>query len=142
MYKLLYIFLWFLLLLHQYIDTSDWKQKTFLQFLPKNFWAYLMIFQSGAHRRCRWGTLKNHQFWLKKLAKIEEIFFIITTPKVLNVLVKKSMHTRLLNCLERIKKNQIINTIIIHPGMMYKNYETFIWISPSFFDGKKPDFKM
>jgi len=37
------------------------------------------------------------------------------------------------------KKNQIIN--IIHPGMMYKNYETFIWISPSCFDGKKNDFK-
>ena len=49
------------------------------------------------------------------------------------------MNTRLLNCLER-KKNQIIN--IIHPGMMYKNYETFIYeLVPPVLKKKKNDFK-
>lgn len=58
----------------------------------------------------------------KNLAKIEEIFFIITTLKVLNVLVKKKYEYKVVELLgKNKKKNQIINTIIIHPGMMYKN---------------------
>ena len=49
-------------------------------------------------------------------------FFNNHTPNVLNVLVKKYEY-KVVELLGK-KKNQIIN--IIHPGMMYKNYETFI----------------
>ena len=49
--------------------------------------------------------MKNHQFWLKKiLAKIEEFFFIITTPKVLNVLVKKKYEYKVVELLGKNKK--------------------------------------
>jgi len=50
-------------------------------------------------------------------------FFNNHTPNVLNVLVKKYEY-KVVELLGK-KKNQIIN--IIHPGMMYKNYETFIY---------------